>query len=171
MEYKALGFQDFLAKPIEPQSMDRILRRYLPEGIIRPVNEKVHPNTKAVSESMEETAVTVSPDVSIDVEKGLKYCMGNKKFYRKMLNAFAQNEKSGNIEALFEDKDWDNYRIAVHSVKGNALTIGAVQLSEHAKALEFAAKENRISYIEDNHASFLTEYRNLVEVLRNGFYQ
>jgi len=30
-EYRKAGFDDFLAKPIDPQSMDRILRTYLPE--------------------------------------------------------------------------------------------------------------------------------------------
>ncbi len=31
IEYKRLGFQDFLAKPLEPRNMDRIMRAYLPE--------------------------------------------------------------------------------------------------------------------------------------------
>ena len=168
MEYKALGFQDFLAKPIEPQEMDKVLRRYLPKDIIRPL-EKVAISEETASEP--EELSSGMPADAIDVEKGLKYCMGNKKFYRKMLNAFAQNEKSGEIDALFAAKNWDNYRISVHSVKGNALTIGAVQLSEHAKALEFAVKEDRIPYIEENHAAFLAEYRAVVEALRGGFYQ
>ena len=30
-EYRKAGFEDFLAKPIDPQNMDRILRAYLPE--------------------------------------------------------------------------------------------------------------------------------------------
>ncbi len=171
MEYKALGFQDFLAKPIEPQDMDRILRRYLPEEIIQPVDETALSSSKSAPETVVGMPAVASTEVAIDIEKGLKYCMGNKKFYRKMLKAFAQNEKIRDLETLFGAKDWDNYRIAVHSVKGNALTIGAVSISEHAKALEFAVKEDRIPYIEENHAAFLVEYRTIVEALRGGFYQ
>ncbi|MBQ9364324.1 MAG: response regulator [Schwartzia sp.] len=34
-EYKAIGFDDFLSKPIDPQELDRILRKFLPEEMIK----------------------------------------------------------------------------------------------------------------------------------------
>ena len=62
-------------------------------------------------------------------------------------------------------RDWDNYRIVVHSLKGNALTIGALNLSEHAKELEFAARDNRIDEIMEKHGPFLKEYRALLDAI------
>ncbi len=38
VEYKKLGFQDFLAKPLDPKNMDRIMRAYLPEEKIQEIN-------------------------------------------------------------------------------------------------------------------------------------
>ena len=35
--YQAAGFEDFLAKPIEPEKLDKILRKYLPEDIIQEI--------------------------------------------------------------------------------------------------------------------------------------
>ncbi len=180
-EYRSLGFQDFLAKPIEPSDMDRILRKYLPADIIFPLKSDV--NGPAENREVKAPAESVTtekgsphsdmnlPEGMIDLDKGLKYCMGNKKFYRKMLKAFVNNDRSAAIEEFFAKKDWEEYRIRVHSVKGNALTIGAVMLSEHAKALELAVKENRIDHIDEDHIAFLAEYRMVLDALRNGFYQ
>jgi hypothetical protein len=42
-----------------------------------------------------------------------------------------------------------------------------VELSEQAKALEMACKENNITYVLDNHTSVLERYEGLVRALHN----
>ena len=91
--------------------------------------------------------------------------MGSRAFWEKMLATFRKNEKSKQLEALFRTRDWDNYRIVAHSLKGNALTVGALQLSEHAKELEFAARDNRIDEIMEKHEPFLKEYRTILDAI------
>ena len=46
------------------------------------------------------------------------------------------------------------------------MNIGAVTLSEHAKALEFAAKNGNTDYITENHKKLLDEYCEILDKLR-----
>ena len=93
--------------------------------------------------------------------------MGSRAFLKKMLATCAKNEKTKLLERLYRAKDWDNYRIAVHALKGNALTIGALQLSGHAKALEFAARDRRLADLDEMHPAVLNEYAALLSEIRN----
>ena len=68
----------------------------------------------------------------------------------------------------YSDRNWDEYRIAVHTVKSKSLTIGAVSLSENAKAMEAAAKEGDSEYIDANHASLISQYRQVTEYIRDA---
>ncbi len=159
-EYKALGFQDFLAKPIEPRDMDELLRKYLPKELIRPLAPKEQPATE------EDSAKAPLSMEAVDTELGLRYCMGNHSFYRKMLHAFVNGAKYTQLDTLFREKNWADYQVAVHAVKGTALTIGAVTLSGHAKELEYAIKDGRYGYVEEQHAAFILEYREIVKAIR-----
>ncbi len=161
-EYKKFGFQAFLAKPIAPKSMENILRRLLPSLLIQPIDKT--PKKTAAAVSVPTQASDVLKD-AIDEESALKYCMGNRAFLDKMLATFRKNEKTKQLEAFFRTQDWENYRIVVHSLKGNALTVGALQLSEHAKELEFAARDDRIGEIMEKHEPFLEEYRTLLDAI------
>lgn len=59
------------------------------------------------------------------------------------------------IEELFAKQDWDNYRIEVHGIKSSMKAIGAMELSEEAKALEAAGKEGDIPYILSHHEKMM----------------
>ena len=109
----------------------------------------------------------IAKGLPIDEEAALKYCMGSRAFLKKMLATFAKNEKTKLLERLYRAKDWDNYRIAVHALKGNALTIGALQLSGHAKALEFAARDRRLADLDEMHPAVLNEYAALLSEIRS----
>ena len=181
-EYKALGFQAFLAKPVEPQEMDSLLRRYLPGDLIMEVSDtelsagRDPSELQAASETKspqqeksgqaEETAA--SGENILDRETGLKYCMGNSKFYGEMLDKFASDDKTAALESLYRDRTWAEYRIAVHTVKTTSLTIGAVSLSENAKLLEKAVKNGDIPGVERMHAPLVSQYRAVMEYIRNN---
>ena len=95
----------------------------------------------------------------LDIEQGILYCNGEDT-YVEILRAYCEDWKeSGNYAAeLFEKKDWKNYTIAVHGMKSSLYSIGVSRISEMAKQLEFAGKENRIDYIEANHAKLMEAY-------------
>ena len=98
----------------------------------------------------------------LDTALGMEYCCDSEAFYQEMLSAYVENQKSEFIAEAYEKEDWENYRILVHALKSTSLSIGAVSLSEQAKALETAAKEKNVGYIAASHESMMTEYRNLL---------
>ena len=56
----------------------------------------------------------------------------------------------------------DKYRIAAHSLKSAAMTIGAEKLSESAKALEKAAKTKNTDFVSANHSELIGSIRTTV---------
>jgi len=69
------------------------------------------------------------------------------------------------IIEFYQTQQWDRYRVSVHGVKSSMLSIGAMKLSEMAKKLEFAVKEDNISYIIANHEDMIKEYERIYEIL------
>jgi CheY-like chemotaxis protein/HPt (histidine-containing phosphotransfer) domain-containing protein len=98
----------------------------------------------------------------IDTSVGMSYCMDDEEFYGEMLTEYMKSEKKTSMVKFYEAKDWENYRITVHALKSTSLTIGAAELSEQAKALEMACKENNETYINDNHEQVLKCYEGLL---------
>ncbi len=100
----------------------------------------------------------------VDTAIGLKYCMSDVEFYLEMLNDFSTNsaDRQQNLCDCYKDKNWDKYRIYVHSLKSASKTIGAVSLSEKAKKLEDAAKHHNEEFILENHDELITSLKGIV---------
>ena len=96
------------------------------------------------------------PDINLEV--ALKYCMDSKDFTIQMLSTFTDAKRAEKIQAAFDARDWKNYQILVHALKSTSLSIGAEHLSEAAKKLELAAKENVVEEILTNHAGLMADY-------------
>ncbi len=167
------GFSDFLEKPIERSVLERVLKRNLSEEKIvyvdkvkeRPVETEFDPdrNVDAIINSLEEEG--------FDVEKGILYCNGKEQYVNVLKGYCEDYEATGNLcEKLFADKDWKNYTIAVHGMKGAMRSIGANQVAEYARLLEMAGKDGRVDYILENHNELMEQYYKLFEKLNcNGF--
>ena len=95
---------------------------------------------------------------------GIKYCMNDPKFYREMLSEFAVSarDREAMMNAYFTLKDWNKYRVYVHSLKSASMTIGAEALSEYAQKIEDACKQNDTDYILDNHESLIARMNGVV---------
>ena len=107
-------------------------------------------------------------DKTIDTELGMKYCMNRKDFYNQVMDMFASGEKSGFIEDMFGQKDWEKYRVEVHAIKGTALTIGAIKLAEMAKDIDLAIKQGDPGFVEKHHRDFMNEYIKVLDLIRSG---
>ena len=145
--YKKEGFTDYLSKPIVAQKLEEMLCKYLPE------------------EKLEKKEVTML----IDKNSALEYCGGSEEMYREIVRSFyTQGEKYvSDLTKYFSERDWKNYRIIVHSLKSTALVIGANEFSEYAKKMELAAKENQEELLLAEGEHFLTEYKELLKLLKD----
>ncbi len=92
--------------------------------------------------------------------------MNEEDFYVEMLKEYLKADKVSKLNQFFAEEDWNNYGTLVHALKSTSLTIGAVHLSEEAKALEMAAKEGDENYIRSHHKEALEEYIGLTDRLK-----
>ena len=93
--------------------------------------------------------------------------MDSEEFYREILQIFLDSAADEELRKHYEESDFENYRIKVHSMKSNLANIGAKTASELAKRLELALKnDNNVSYVRENHAEFLAVYERVVSEVK-----
>lgn len=152
------GFNDFIAKPIELSVLDRVLRAWLkPERILSAtqVLEWEDEEPTRASEGFREV---------IQEETGLVYAGGNSEVYHENLKVYWKNgeEHKQTLERCFTQDDRKQYVIEVHALKSSSLSIGAVELSELAKTLEFAGKADDYETIRKKHNGMIRLYERVL---------
>jgi CheY-like chemotaxis protein len=166
--YLEAGFDDYLTKPIESHALEKQLRKSLPESkkqFREPVADAKATKEKAADDSFtfEEVKRIIEICPELNVANGLKNCMDSKEFWLDTLSAFIEADRSAELEKAFENGDTELYRIAVHSVKSAAKTIGADVVAHRAMELEFAARDGDNDFIRSQHEGFIKAYKKLIE--------
>ena len=164
-EYLREGFHDFLSKPIEPEKLEKLIQKYLPQELLQEADpmDVLNMDRTSTIELPEMEGVDWSygklhlPDEDLLLNTAVK-------FYRTI------PEEREKIEKLFTQlenpESVNDYRIRVHAVKGLTATIGILQLSAMAKALEKAVKDNDMNKVRILHPLFLEELDSTEERLR-----
>ncbi len=170
------GFDGFVSKPIEIEELERVLKQVLPKNSITfvdPDEISSESQESAPEEPSKETAqkddvMDILQKNGIDTVAGLSYCVGDAEFYKSLLMQFATEatDKIASIKHYFSVRDWHNYEILVHALKSTSKMIGLSDLSERAKALEKAAKENDNEYIIENHEETIRDYGRIAAIIR-----
>ena len=173
--YLKAGFRDYLSKPIDLENLEQILKKYLPvldslpEDSIMEYPAQEETDEEASNKTVRDTQeILLELDrLSVSTETGLAYCAGDEEFLIEMLKDFATAypEKSAAIEASRKNGNWKDYRTYVHALKSTAKTVGILNLSEEARLLEEAAKNEDIAYIELHHKDMMENYRRLAEAI------
>ena len=174
-EYIQAGFTDYLTKPIQETELLAMLVKYLPEEHMEVPGTGEHmevPGTEEPGMAVDTRKSEMSRMQQleklegIDIRTGLLYCMNDEDFYVEMLGEYLESDLMLDLEQVFSDEDWGNYRTLVHALKSTSLTIGAVHLSGQAKELETAAKNGDADYIRSHHKAVLEEYSELIGGIR-----
>lgn len=141
------GFNDFIAKPIELNTLDKCLKKWLSSDLICSPVRSVLAGGRRKSDR---AAVGKSGGRMISVSTGLSYTGGNEEAYFDILGTFIRKipEKKALIDRLASEKDWKNYTIEVHAIKSSSLSIGCSMMSEAAAELESAGKSGDYEQIE-----------------------
>lgn len=181
-EYIGAGFTDYLSKPVREDELLEMIRRYLPSEMIQSAEETEPEYVEAeavpasVPNNESETIAIKNEDDTVlshlekrfsflDVKMGMIYCMDSEEFYESIIREFRVTNKYEEIQEKYDDADLDGYAVLVHGVKSAAMTIGASDLSEMAKGLEFAAKSEDVEYLKNNHYIFMREYGDILDRL------
>ena len=167
-KYLADGFDDYLSKPINPSSLEKMVLKHLPASLIDSKREDIEEDIESNIIDASDNDDFISKLDFLDTNAGLSFAAGDLDFYHQILTTYMNDDKREQLNQLYEAKDWANYRIVTHSIKGTSLTIGASEVSEAAKGLEFAVKENRFEYIDAHHTEVMEMYGELLDKLKKN---
>ena len=78
--------------------------------------------------------------------------------------ALGINEKADEIEKLYFAENIEDFTTKVHALKSSAKMVGLMELSEMARLVEAAGKNNDMDYVKDNILELLSKYRSYREV-------
>ena len=166
-EYRAHGFTDYLAKPVNGYELEKMLEHYLPPEKILSVSVK-----NAGDEYVSDFDNSIPQDsflnkiTGIDLDEGIKNS-GGYEVLEKIIKDFliSIDSKSDAIENYLNEGDIRNYTVFVHALKSSARLIGATDLSLLAAKLEHAGNDENLNLINDETPVLLEKYRHLKEDL------
>ena len=147
------GFDDYLPKPLEPETLMDLMRRLLPKEKLRflsPEEASVAGGGTGAAASSFAAAADNAPAGSagslraryeesgiLDYDAALKYLAKDALIEKTARQFYDDIERGiGEIERLVSAGDYENYKIKVHALKSSARMIGATALSAQAAELE-----------------------------------
>ncbi len=164
-QYIEAGFDDYLTKPIDPDKLEEMLIRYLPE-------DKVQISASTAAEEQSKEAVhsglqKLAGQNLVDVNTGIKNS-GSVEAYLPILRIFNDSieERAAELNSLYEQENWKDYTIKVHALKSSGRTIGAMALGIRAQKMEDAGKAENVGYIKAHHEKLIEEYLEIGELLK-----
>ncbi len=168
-EYCEMGFDDFLAKPIQPELLEKKILAYLDAS-------KVKKNERTVKKK--ESKEAALPVISgVDVTFGLTHT-GGMKSYLSVLKQFVNvadtdlEELKAYVGSMTDGTDAreavKSFRIKVHAMKASANVMGAFQAYGVAAMLENAAVHENVKEILDVTPYFFEEWDRLRDAVEKS---
>ncbi len=164
--YLGYGFDGYFAKPIQTDKLDKLLVQYLPKELVHMERQEV--SSDVVREEVCEAVAQVSQEVLyIDRETGLSYCMNSEPFYAQIRGTFCKQARKyqPQLEECFSARNWKEYGIIAHAIKGNAQNIGAVKFSELSLQHELAGKNEDEGFIQAEYVNYVATLESLIEIV------
>ena len=156
------GMDAFIAKPVMLPEIEASLRAFLPKDLIRE-------SEKAAMAAVDAPFVLGSMD-GIDVKQGITYCGGTTDGYLEVVRTFVSSapNQMDIMRKSLENGDIPRVALEAHSLKSAAGGIGALALSEKAKAMEMAGKDGDVGYVSEHLSSLLDDYRCIVDTVKSA---
>jgi len=157
--FLAKGFQDFIAKPIDPANLNTVLEKW-----VRDKAMEGKPSS-GIQVLPEETKPQIFPERvdGIDLQRGFERFDCDENKFLRVLHSYVVNTPP--LLEILEKVDAGNmatYAITVHSLKGASRGIYADRIGEAAEALEKAATAGDFAFVSANTLGFLEDVRKLL---------
>ena len=169
--YLEEGFIDYMSKPIQGKKLEEKIVQYLPDDKYVMIEydemeKKLYQNLwKAVADDI----LSEHEFKLLDIPTAVEAAEGDKDTFLFLLKSFRDNETKNrsDIEKSYEAEDYKNFTIFVHALKSTSKMVGANDLSEKAKKMEQAGKDNDISYIKSGYEDLMKSYADVVEEIKD----
>ncbi|MCR5672148.1 MAG: response regulator [Lachnospiraceae bacterium] len=177
-QYIREGFDDYLTKPIDTDTLEKVMLDLIPPEKIDHINiaddeilefEAEGPDAKgenADEKADPERLEALEDQDMIDTVLGLKNCL-YEDVYIEVLKTLKNtiDDSVSELERFKNEGDLKNYAIRVHSIKSTCRTIGAVSVGAKAQKLEDAGKSGDRAYINGGHDDFVSDCMKLKEII------
>lgn len=178
-KFKDAGANDIIAKPLELKELSELLQKWIPEesenaggrgnNIVyapaqpEPDEETDNPEMAAFMQAMKQVS-------EIDVKLGLSHVLGDMEGYIKILGISNSNISQAfeSIKELIPPEKYDEMRIHFHSLKGIFANIGAQDISDESKKMEFAARDHDYVYIKTYLEGYIDSVDRFMESLERA---
>lgn len=155
------GADDFVAKPVDPNDLERVLVKWLK-----------HSNVKAVARGVDlgggfSNTVELPDLPGFDIGRALRQVDGNAVLLRRLLVGFAEEHgnSSTQFDRLMQEGRYDEAAAMLHTIKGLAGHLGADSLSRAAAALERDLPSGSDS---DLYQSFIEQLQQAVDAIADS---
>lgn len=152
--FRESGMDDFLGKPIEMGELNRILTRFIPEE--KRLTETAEAPVRENKPS--EFLVKLSEIKELNMKFLVSQCGDKTNLLSDILLTTANSPSRQKLDGAFASKDWRNYTIYVHGLKGALRNIGAENLGMQAYELEMAGKRGDEAFILSHNDEFVTAF-------------
>jgi signal transduction histidine kinase/CheY-like chemotaxis protein/HPt (histidine-containing phosphotransfer) domain-containing protein len=158
------GFTDYLAKPVNVNDMENMLRKYLPKELQE--DESSFDSEDGDDGEIKKLSPKLFSIKLLDLKKGIEYC-GDAEDYTDALITYRDSieERSKKLEDDMSADDIESFTIDIHSLKSMSRAAGASSLADRAAEMETAAKAGERDKIKALLPGFLEDYRSLLREL------
>lgn len=168
--YIDAGFDDYLTKPIDPESLEDMLINFLPKKMLGK-QEKENDIPEALQQESEQPkdAMSMIRDIAeIDVAKGVEASYGDNAIFLMAVEQYCIDYEGilQLIDQYHAEKNAYEYTVQVHGLKSMSRQIGAVELGDMAYALEMAGKEEDWTKIDADTDTLVNRTRAFGELLK-----
>ena len=140
------GFADFVPKPIAWKELEEILKKNLPKELV--YNSESHELDVQWKEDKIEYLCKRLKEYDIQMQEGMRYTGDDIYQYARFLELYyhAYPKIKGELEENCKEKTLDFYTVKVHALKGNAKSMGALDLFYTAQRMENRGKQGDFEY-------------------------
>ena len=164
--YLELGFDEYLAKPIEKEALIKVLNKVLDEKEDTVTNVTVVENE--ILEKDEQSHEEYLRSNGVNVDKALEL-LGDMNMYEVTLKDFLSEIDSRweRIKGYKESGDLENYAVEVHSLKSDCKYLGFTKLANVSFLHELKSKDKDKEYV-DKHFKDLEEAKDVAVKIMRG---